>query len=146
MIRRPPRSTRTDTLFPYTTLCRSPRAPRGTNDQVVTFPPDRKYKPIVTNFIFTGVGIECCWIYCSSSPLLGRIIWPPIRTSYAPDDFVDQQVPAITIGHHDDALSQIWINHHVRTKPMVPASMVEMQRIPLAMHTWSQSHFVGVLG
>src|SRR3546814_14823064 len=24
MIRRPPRSTRTDTLFPYTTLCRSP--------------------------------------------------------------------------------------------------------------------------
>src|SRR3546814_487058 len=26
MIRRPPRSTRTDTLFPYTTLCRSPHA------------------------------------------------------------------------------------------------------------------------
>src|SRR3546814_11646574 len=25
MIRRPPRSTRTDTLFPYTTLCRSER-------------------------------------------------------------------------------------------------------------------------
>src|SRR3546814_9819025 len=27
MIRRPPRSTRTDTLFPYTTLFRSPRNP-----------------------------------------------------------------------------------------------------------------------
>src|SRR3546814_4672283 len=27
MIRRPPRSTRTDTLFPYTTLFRSPREP-----------------------------------------------------------------------------------------------------------------------
>src|SRR3546814_7458070 len=27
MIRRPPRSTRTDTLFPYTTLFRSPSAP-----------------------------------------------------------------------------------------------------------------------
>src|SRR3546814_6194037 len=27
MIRRPPRSTRTDTLFPYTTLCRSRRPP-----------------------------------------------------------------------------------------------------------------------
>src|SRR3546814_11283881 len=26
MIRRPPRSTRTDTLFPYTTLCRSLRS------------------------------------------------------------------------------------------------------------------------
>src|SRR3546814_14948698 len=29
MIRRPPRSTRTDTLFPYTTLFRSRRAQRG---------------------------------------------------------------------------------------------------------------------
>src|SRR3546814_20146564 len=29
MIRRPPRSTRTDTLFPYTTLFRSPGRPRG---------------------------------------------------------------------------------------------------------------------
>src|SRR3546814_8329112 len=28
MIRRPPRSTRTDTLFPYTTLFRSPRCGR----------------------------------------------------------------------------------------------------------------------
>src|SRR3546814_1789381 len=28
MIRRPPRSTRTDTLFPYTTLFRSPQLPR----------------------------------------------------------------------------------------------------------------------
>src|SRR3546814_16340929 len=31
MIRRPPRSTRTDTLFPYTTLCRS-RLDRGEAD------------------------------------------------------------------------------------------------------------------
>src|SRR3546814_10108286 len=30
MIRRPPRSTRTDTLFPYTTLFRSPAAGQGT--------------------------------------------------------------------------------------------------------------------
>src|SRR3546814_1312884 len=30
MNRRPPRSTRTDTLFPYTTLFRSPRGDRGT--------------------------------------------------------------------------------------------------------------------
>src|SRR3546814_8485699 len=29
MIRRPPRSTRTDTLFPYTTLFRSPGGPFG---------------------------------------------------------------------------------------------------------------------
>src|SRR3546814_11529764 len=31
MIRRPPRSTRTDTLFPYTTLFRSPLRNRGEN-------------------------------------------------------------------------------------------------------------------
>src|SRR3546814_14001966 len=33
MIRRPPRSTRTDTLFPYTTLFRSPSAPRSWVDE-----------------------------------------------------------------------------------------------------------------
>src|SRR3546814_5021927 len=33
MIRRPPRSTRTDTLFPYTTLFRSHR-PRGPHDEL----------------------------------------------------------------------------------------------------------------
>src|SRR3546814_4019483 len=34
MIRRPPRSTRTDTLFPYTTLCRSPGAGEGFDPRV----------------------------------------------------------------------------------------------------------------
>src|SRR3546814_6401375 len=33
MIRRPPWSTRTDALFPYTTLCRSPAAARSGLDQ-----------------------------------------------------------------------------------------------------------------
>src|SRR3546814_12767490 len=33
MIRRPPRSTRTDTLFPYTTLFRSPRLSARVADQ-----------------------------------------------------------------------------------------------------------------
>src|SRR3546814_7098978 len=33
MIRRPPRSTRTDTLFPYTTLFRSPYSPRESSIQ-----------------------------------------------------------------------------------------------------------------
>src|SRR3546814_5857502 len=33
MIRRPPRSTRTDTLFPYTTLFRSADAPRPAEDE-----------------------------------------------------------------------------------------------------------------
>src|SRR3546814_3127626 len=33
MIRRPPRSTRTDTLFPYTTLCRSDEAVRADHEE-----------------------------------------------------------------------------------------------------------------
>src|SRR3546814_10840500 len=36
MIRRPPRSTRTDTLFPYTTLFRSRAAVLGANDGIVS--------------------------------------------------------------------------------------------------------------
>src|SRR3546814_5732447 len=40
MLRRPPRSTRTDTLFPYTTLFRSPRSPpAGNRDPPGTCPP-----------------------------------------------------------------------------------------------------------
>src|SRR3546814_20688382 len=48
MIRRPPRSTRTDTLFPYTTLFRSPRQPhrsplpRFPNAPAPRFPPRRQ--------------------------------------------------------------------------------------------------------
>src|SRR3546814_6453788 len=41
MIRRPPRSTRTDTLFPYTTLCRSgpAGASLGSNREEFPMPP-----------------------------------------------------------------------------------------------------------
>src|SRR3546814_11659018 len=35
MIRRPPRSTRTDTLFPYTTLFRSGRYPFATDEEFI---------------------------------------------------------------------------------------------------------------
>src|SRR3546814_10160874 len=41
MIRRPPRSTRTDTLFPYTTLFRSQRDAAG-RDQAKALRPGRK--------------------------------------------------------------------------------------------------------
>src|SRR3546814_8934414 len=46
MIRRPPRSTRTDTLFPYTTLFRFPTwrsaRPDPTNRDRILEPPDRR--------------------------------------------------------------------------------------------------------
>src|SRR3546814_12973755 len=38
MIRRPPRSTRTDTLFPYTTLCRSGLRGAAARDEVPAEP------------------------------------------------------------------------------------------------------------
>src|SRR3546814_20443795 len=42
MIRRPPRSTRTDTLFPYTTLFRSPFVDRKRHDEAQASTPDRE--------------------------------------------------------------------------------------------------------
>src|SRR3546814_10869331 len=47
MIRRPPRSTRTDTLFPYTTLFRSARDDRPSGDTTapamwIRYSPDRR--------------------------------------------------------------------------------------------------------
>src|SRR3546814_16826124 len=44
MIRRPPRSTRTDTLFPYTTLCRSPDLLWGQSLAVSGFYQDQLYR------------------------------------------------------------------------------------------------------
>src|SRR3546814_12988655 len=52
MIRRPPRSTRTDTLFPYTTLFRSP----GQTDQVgPVFPNQIDFDPAPGNLIELSV-------------------------------------------------------------------------------------------
>src|SRR3546814_15251460 len=45
MIRRPPRSTRTDTLFPYTTLFRSPDEFRVVSRAPLTLPPDYNLRP-----------------------------------------------------------------------------------------------------
>src|SRR3546814_3088291 len=45
MIRRPPRSTRTDTLFPYTTLFRSPPKPRACPGKRVGGENDRQARP-----------------------------------------------------------------------------------------------------
>src|SRR3546814_11464625 len=62
MIRRPPRSTRTDTLFPYTTLFRSPAmisrqvAAEGVQRIVVVTDEPEKY-PAGTNWA-PGVAIE----------------------------------------------------------------------------------------
>src|SRR3546814_20480252 len=46
MIRRPPRSTRTDTLFPYTTLFRSGHCPRSAAETHARIAQSRKRPPL----------------------------------------------------------------------------------------------------
>src|SRR3546814_1887857 len=50
MIRRPPRSTRTDTLFPYTTLFRSGQSGRSRSLQGYSAKADRRSRPAATRF------------------------------------------------------------------------------------------------
>src|SRR3546814_13349759 len=49
MIRRPPRSTRTDTLFPYTTLFRSPRSDGGRFEQFFAVRIQLLRHPLITS-------------------------------------------------------------------------------------------------
>src|SRR3546814_19458532 len=68
MIRRPPRSTRTDTLLPYTTLCRSPafaRIARQTQPRRACYRPAARTSPpaarrgaLVTENLMTGFTTE----------------------------------------------------------------------------------------
>src|SRR3546814_12347145 len=69
MIRRPPRSTRTDTLFPYTTLFRSTGADAGAVDTLIPLDPDTPHQVEILQFIMDGFGqdsLPLCF------PLLGR--------------------------------------------------------------------------
>src|SRR3546814_3146188 len=50
MIRRPPRSTRTDTLFPYTTLFRSNKARRRSVSACMNDSPKNRTSPAVGRF------------------------------------------------------------------------------------------------
>src|SRR3546814_14238781 len=57
MIRRPPRSTRTDTLFPYTTLFRSERMFAGAN-HADDIDHDRALTNVFQGFMFTRVLVQ----------------------------------------------------------------------------------------
>src|SRR3546814_18400251 len=79
MIRRPPRSTRTDTLFPYTTLFRSlPCGRHECRDALVQpevlegFACDQVAPPLMGKFVYDG-------------PILRRIIWLPRQRIAAED-------------------------------------------------------------
>src|SRR3546814_18606590 len=64
MIRRPPRSTRTDTLFPYTTLFRSPRVTR----RLWRLPADAGRKCLSANYV--GSDFATCRLHrCAGARL-----------------------------------------------------------------------------
>src|SRR3546814_20130075 len=79
MIRRPPRSTRTDTLFPYTTLFRSKTAALeqlSTDEQAVAFEPSPLSQPLQS--------------LCPEAPASDAIaIWTPI----SPASMADRLMP-----------------------------------------------------
>src|SRR3546814_15847787 len=58
MIRRPPRSTRTDTLFPYTTLFRSPACARPTMMAKTGRPWAKLRVPSIGSMIHTGAAVS----------------------------------------------------------------------------------------
>src|SRR3546814_12343796 len=65
MMRRPPRSTRTDTLFPYTTLCRSRVAVNGVAtaeamDNVVATAAEQGVGPFGPRHLFVVGEVGCC--------------------------------------------------------------------------------------
>src|SRR3546814_12162437 len=65
MIRRPPRSTRTDTLFPYTTLFRSPmQSEVGQN--MITDPVLAAAHPVEGNWSIISVGNNCQFLEVES--------------------------------------------------------------------------------
>src|SRR3546814_10711581 len=82
MIRRPPRSTRTDTLFPYTTLFRSRQVQqavsrqrpqsRGLGEEKVLWPAEAEPQAIVPFRGLSIAGVERSWADVPYPEKLGR--------------------------------------------------------------------------
>src|SRR3546814_7621287 len=84
MIRLPPRSTRTDTLFPYTTLFRSP-APRSAmaRSSLVRPVSARPSDPIKRGAVRRQPGAGACRIAAQQFPEIGRAhVWPPVTNAH----------------------------------------------------------------
>src|SRR3546814_13214528 len=84
MIRRPPRSTRTDTLFPYTTLFRSPASWKARN--YTPGPGSAPWPGLYSNAFFTGLEnsmrhsvkvLALALAGCIGSAAAGEGMWVP---------------------------------------------------------------------
>src|SRR3546814_1345827 len=96
MIRRPPRSTRTDTLFPYTTLFRSMAIDRATRESLeLTLTTSGQRKGSLLDAVdrtVTGAGAR----------LLGQDIAAPLMDRAA----IDGRLDLVTLFHDDASLRE----------------------------------------
>src|SRR3546814_1883086 len=102
MIRRPPRSTRTDTLFPYTTLFRSIAQSQAMAPAVVSIDVNRGSTRRIASIAPAHETIAPLrteprtWVNRNDSKATGYIIWPRGYTK-------GKRYPAIVITHGTDA-------------------------------------------
>src|SRR3546814_20406837 len=90
MIRRTPRSTRTDTLFPYTTLFRAAEVPEriSASGQVVTEMDEAVLMKAVASLVDKGVeSIAVCFLFSFLNPVHERRAAELIQEAY-PDLYV----------------------------------------------------------
>src|SRR3546814_8737864 len=70
MIRRPPRSTRTDTLFPYTTLFRSP---------IINGGKDPKYQLLGVNLLFAALLVVVVGSFAGNFFAIAQVMPPELN-------------------------------------------------------------------
>src|SRR3546814_12295068 len=86
MIRRPPRSTRTDTLFPYTTLFRSPIEGRYERVHI-----DSAEMPLPTGVISMRATRDDSAVYTSYRAGVPAVTQPQRPTAVGPTDVTDRK-------------------------------------------------------
>src|SRR3546814_15100497 len=110
MIRRPPRSTRTATLFPYTTLFRSSRAPT-----VVRMTPGLLTESAIAVVLGTTLGIGVCLLVSLaprvSAPSLARRIAPYLRDVTDPLGLCPALSPDPTVREADRKSTRLNSSH-----------------------------------
>src|SRR3546814_1135973 len=90
MIRRPPRSTRTDTLFPHTTLFRSAEIDPETGTATTIYDPNPEFASLRL-----GTVERLTWRNNLGLPAWGDLVLPPDRTP-------GEKLPLIIVQYHSD--------------------------------------------
>src|SRR3546814_1438693 len=113
MIRRPPRSTRTDTLFPYTTLFRSegvPYAQRGGTDEPYEFdePGYQLGQPQATEISGTKQLAQALREFGKGDALSGPVDYRFFYADFSADEITD---PVILAGLQDRTGTRLKYSH-----------------------------------